>query len=193
MERPRRQPKRRRSPALPSHRIEVRAARIFLATYGCALNVCWHFRGPWFYWAVRPRYQTDAPLGGRVLSDTLMSLDLEQRKEFMMALAKPRVAVNGKLLGQGKPEDQGFEHEWPTVFAYLTDDIWEDGSGRERSTLLIFAEDVFKCCLIDKDNDCTLWASGRTLEDLLSGLESRLVDPEADWRKRKPPQPRKRS
>lgn len=88
------------------------------------------------------------------------------------------------------PADPGMMKVYPVIYAYLTDDTFEDGEARERSTMLLVAEgDLFKACMIDKNADATLWASGATFDDLFACLETRLSDPGSDWRRRKPPGP----
>src|SRR5678816_2203499 len=48
----------------------------------------------------------------------------------------------------------------PTVLQWLSDDRWDDGSARQPSTLLVFAEDgCLKACLNDRDGSrsCLLY------------------------------------
>lgn len=86
------------------------------------------------------------------------------------------------------PIDPAFQQDFPTLAAYLGDDVWEDGSPRLRSTLIVFAEDdLYKMCLTDKDSDQTLWVASKTMWGLLGAMEGRLNDPDAEWRKRKGP------
>lgn len=62
---------------------------------------------------------------------------------------------------------------------------FSDGSGKERvpASLTIFAGDgVFKACLHERQNCLKLWASSSSLTGVLEALETRLSDPEIDWR-----------
>jgi len=140
--------------------------------------------GRYCYLVARPRYPEDVPLGCVIPASFWGYLTDEQKGQICMGLRKPFVggAVSPEAL---VPNDPGSKADFPSLFAYLSDDQWEDGSPRMRSTLIIFCEgDTFKACLTDKDNDLTLWAASRTLVDLFGSLEGRLGDPEADWRKR---------
>lgn len=82
-----------------------------------------------------------------------------------------------------KPSDKDFKASYPTLWAWMTDDAWKGGEARQRSSLLVFAEeDELKACLMNKDDQLSLWASARSFTDLLVCLETRLKDSKADWR-----------
>jgi hypothetical protein len=151
-------------------------------------------RGLEVYVATVPRSQWEVSFGASIPRRYLEWTDELERKDLAMALLKRPAAVSGSQATPG-PVDKGMTKVYPLIHAYLTEDSYDGGEVRERSTLLVVAEDgLFKACLIDKNIDATLWASGKVFDDMLACLETRLGDPGADWRKRKPPQntPRKK-
>lgn len=79
--------------------------------------------------------------------------------------------------------DPTFAKEYPTLWQYLTQTTWEDGTPREPSSLLIFPQDgVFKCMVRDKAAGLCLWVACRQMSQLLDAVESALADPVAEWR-----------
>lgn len=81
------------------------------------------------------------------------------------------------------PRDIKAEKEIPTLWSYLTQTTWEDGTARQTAGLLIFAQDgMLKAMLRDKDAGLCLWVAGKSWAGLLGALEAALNDPEAEWR-----------
>jgi len=149
----------------------------------------WVLRGRWVCVVARPLFLGEDVPGFRLPCQYWIGMDGMFKGEILMGLRKP-IAASKATPGPSRPEDVEGEVEFTTLFCYLCDDTWEDGQARQRSTLIVFSEeDAFKACLTDKDNDMTLWASSKTLSGLLGALEARLNDPEAEWRKRRPPMP----
>lgn len=135
----------------------------------------------------RPVFKGEIVPCARCPLDIWLALSDEQRKEMCMGIRKPS-AGHPSQGGPIRPMDPACEGEMPTLFAYLADDQWEDGSARLRSTIILFCEDdLFKMALTDKDSDLTLWVASKTFAGLFGGMEARLNDPEAEWRKRKGP------
>lgn len=88
---------------------------------------------------------------------------------------------------EGLPQTRLLPCEWaellPSVWQYLTQDRWEDGSPRETSGLLLFCQDgLLKGMLRDKESGLCLWVTGQSLQGLLATLEAALGDPAAEWR-----------
>lgn len=80
----------------------------------------------------------------------------------------------------------------PALREHLCDTQWADGSPRQTSTLLIFAEDgCWKCCLTDRASERSTWVSARTLGGLFQSLGERLQSDTAEWRRRPPQGPRR--
>jgi hypothetical protein len=95
--------------------------------------------------------------------------------------------VGGGEQNTGPPEVGALAVAYPSVWAWLTDTRYDDGSSRQTSTLLIFTEDgSVKACLSDRDRSATGWASGATLEACLEALDKRLEAGTLDWRAKKP-------
>lgn len=89
--------------------------------------------------------------------------------------------------------DACMEAEYPCLSEYLLLRNFDDGSERETATLLVFAaEGLWKCCLNDRAEEKTLWASGTTYSDALTALESMLSGGGAEWRRTKPWKPAKK-
>jgi len=79
--------------------------------------------------------------------------------------------------------DPAFANPYPILWSYLTQMKWEDGSPRQTSSLLIFADDgVLKAMLRDREVGLCLWVAGATVQGLWDALEGALTDPRADWR-----------
>lgn len=94
----------------------------------------------------------------------------------------PSVPDAGKLL-------RGCEHLW----AMLTDDKWDDGSFRERATLLLLCDGgIVKLWLNDKALARSAWVSGTSLEEALCTLEAGLYDDTVGWRASANTKPRKK-
>lgn len=71
----------------------------------------------------------------------------------------------------------------PTVYDYLGQTAWPDGSVRQTSSLLVFQQDgMFKGMLKDAEAGLCLWIAGKSLTGLLASLEAALNDPNAEWR-----------
>jgi len=83
--------------------------------------------------------------------------------------------------------DPAFQKTCPALFEYMTAVSFSDGQTRTPCSLTVFAEDgAFKACLSERDMDLTLWGTGATFHEALACLETRLVSPNPDWRKKRP-------
>lgn len=77
--------------------------------------------------------------------------------------------------------------EYPGLWEALTEDKWDDGTKRERTTLLVLVEgDRWKGMVNDKALQRCAWATGDTLEDLLATIEAGIQGDLLDWRVSKP-------
>lgn len=75
---------------------------------------------------------------------------------------------------------------YPTLWSYLTQARWDDGTERKTSSVTVFCDGgQLKCVLKDKETNLSLWASGVSFETMLSVLEALLNDPTAVWRQDK--------
>jgi K+-transporting ATPase A subunit len=71
----------------------------------------------------------------------------------------------------------------PTLWSYLTQWSWEDGSPRQTCSLLMFVADfTLKAMLRDPNTGLCLWVTAETMHELYEALEAKLCDPRADWR-----------
>lgn len=113
------------------------------------------------------------------------------RDQRTMALRKP-VADAQRLDGGDGGAGGDLAILFPTLFEYVTNGEWDDGSGRQTSSLLLFFEDgLFKVCLNDRALGRTCWATGRSAEGAVMSLEGALASGSNDWRKSKHPSGRR--
>lgn len=83
--------------------------------------------------------------------------------------------------------------ELTTLWAMLTDDAWDDGTTRERSTLLVLCDGgIVKLWLNDKALARSCWVSGESVSDALNTLEESLYAGSAAWRAQGPVKAKKK-
>jgi len=71
----------------------------------------------------------------------------------------------------------------PTLYQWLSDDRWDDGSQRATSTLLLFVEDgCLKGCLNDREGGRSVFVTADSVESLLDELEAGLSQDSLAWR-----------
>lgn len=98
-----------------------------------------------------------------------------------MNVQKPQTQAGA--VGADKPLTGAFLSDFPTVWCYLTDSKWDDGSRRERATILIVADGgVMKLWMGDNANNRSTWVTGESLEQALTILEEQLSTSSAPWR-----------
>jgi len=105
----------------------------------------------------------------------------DRRHEVIMALKKTETLLG---LKGGNPElDAVFVSRFPLLAEYMSAGCYDDGEERERSTVMLFAGDVrgFKAVLNDRSNGRSLWATGDTVDKLLTAFEGMLADVRAPW------------
>lgn len=125
----------------------------------------------------------NAPLSGWHFQPMPCPHEITWLKEYeWMGLTRPVVSSpNGGE--QGGVTEGMLAKKAPTLLAMLQDTKYDDGSARQTSTLLIFVEaGMVKGCLNDREIGQTLWATGDSLEGLLTGLEARLAKGTGEWR-----------
>ena len=80
-------------------------------------------------------------------------------------------------------EDNEFLTMYPNLFHYLVDERWDDGSPREKATLLLFVDaGRLKGMLNDKAMRRIAWLSSTSLAGLLGSFESGLETGALEWR-----------
>lgn len=100
----------------------------------------------------------------------------------MAAIVRAARGGGSKPTGEAGKTDK-LAQGYPRLVEFLTLDRWDDGSPRERGTILILAEDDWwKAWCNDKDGDRSLWVSDSTLGGLLAAVDEHLGSPEAVWR-----------
>lgn len=80
-------------------------------------------------------------------------------------------------------EESQFGDAYPSLWEWLADARWDDGSPRTTATLLLFVEEGrWKLCLHDRDASRTAFLSGETPEAALRSLEAALASEGLEWR-----------
>lgn len=98
----------------------------------------------------------------------------------MLRKADQRVRVDGTPSKLDDAETKGL---FPTLWDYMTQDRWDDGSPRETASLLIFTQDgMLKAMLRDRENGQCLWTAGVSVATVMFQLDAALNDPNADWK-----------
>lgn len=110
----------------------------------------------------------------------------------MSYLRKP-TPESALLAATEKPDGGAIQENYPALWEYLSVAVWDDGTPRQRATLLLMYEDgLIKACLSDRALERVLWVASDDVLDLLSGMERQLADGTAQWRKKPPYNPGKR-
>jgi len=85
--------------------------------------------------------------------------------------------------GAAVPLTGNLMQDHPNIWAMLTDDKWDDGSKRQRATILIVCDGpVLKLWLGDKACNRSAWVSGESLENAFAALEDQLASSSLPWR-----------
>lgn len=113
--------------------------------------------------------------------DWAASLVLVESAAECLLMKKIERKVSG---GTDTPmRDPSMEKVCPTLWQFLTDRTYDDGSKREPGSLLAFCQDgVIKLMLRDRDAGLCLWIASRTLSDAFKAAEGGLTNPDAEWR-----------
>jgi len=81
------------------------------------------------------------------------------------------------------PELEGL---YPNLYAYMTQDAWEDGGTRATTTVLFFFErGEMKLCVSDRDLQRSFFVTGSDFASLLETAEAMLENGEPDWRQKR--------
>lgn len=93
-----------------------------------------------------------------------------------------------KGVPEGKPMPGDTFSRLCLLWSYLTDDVWEDGSSRQRATLLLTMDGgVAKVWLNDRATGRSAWSAGETADEALLALEEALATDTVSWRLTPPP------
>lgn len=79
--------------------------------------------------------------------------------------------------------DASFAKAHPTLSEYMSEDRWDDGKPRERSTVQLKLQDgAILATLQDHDLQRGLYVVGASVAEALKSLEKHAASPTADWR-----------
>jgi len=94
-----------------------------------------------------------------------------------------RAAKEKEQQGLPQAEDAFLRDNYPTVFAFLTQTVWEDGARRKAGTIMLVAEGgMWKAWVHDQDGRRSAWLSGATVAILAQSIEEGLADDTMGWR-----------
>lgn len=80
-------------------------------------------------------------------------------------------------------DDPDFAAEYPNLYAFLSDSLWDDGSKRVTGSMLLCVDaGVLKCWVNDKAYHRSAWVSSPSFTGLLRLLDDRLGDDALPWR-----------
>jgi len=98
-------------------------------------------------------------------------------------LLKKDEAARAATAGAVTLVDVKMQKAQPTLWLYLTQSQWEDGSPRATSGLTVFVQDgLFKGLLKENEQSLCLWVAAASFNGLLDALEAALNTPSPDWR-----------
>jgi hypothetical protein len=91
--------------------------------------------------------------------------------------------------GAGQPLAHcDWSRRYVTLFAFLTDDRWDDGSEREPGTMLLCSgEGRVRIWLHSRSEGLSAWLSGGTFEEAFGAAETALAAGNVEWRRSKKP------
>lgn len=106
-----------------------------------------------------------------------------RRAMGLQRLRERASGLNGTGASSVNSEDEGFKKEMPTLWAFVTQTEWEDGSSRETGTIFIFREaGTWRACLNDRDSGHVGFVSCDTFKGLWKAVEKQLAEERVDWR-----------
>lgn len=106
------------------------------------------------------------------------------------SVRKPSKPDNGAGSQMARVEATLFSTEFSTLTEWLVENVWEDGTTRETSTLLVFMEEGrWKGCLHDRDGHRSVFLTAGSPEDLFKALDEGLREDSLDWRAKAPRAP----
>jgi hypothetical protein len=86
-----------------------------------------------------------------------------------------------------KPETCPLGSRYASLFDFLVEQLWDDGTQRQPGTLLVcYGEGRFRGWLNDRELQRNAWASAETLTQLLETLDGKLAEGSFDWRRSEP-------
>lgn len=84
------------------------------------------------------------------------------------------------------PISPELESSFPNLYAYMTQESWEDGSTRATTTVLFFFErGEMKLCVSDRDLQRSAFFTGPDFLSLLEIAEASLEGGDTDWRQKR--------
>jgi len=79
--------------------------------------------------------------------------------------------------------DPVFSKKYPTLWAYMSQTKWEDGTDRLPAGIMVFLQDgIFKARFTENETGKLLWIAAPSIFGVLEALEMALNVPQPDWR-----------
>lgn len=100
-------------------------------------------------------------------------------------MQKPKTAPTPQ--GQDTPwQDKEFSADYPFLYAFLSENLWDDGTPREPGTLTLFTNDkVLKAVLNDRAANRSAFITAPTLTLLFDAMDGGLEADALEWRSRR--------
>ena len=140
--------------------------------------------------------QAHSKKGGYAVDGTFVQYDLwndlsyAQKEDFVMAWVRRVRRPEGGSAGALAASDSVWLHDYPALHEHLVLSTHPDGAQRRTSTLTLFVDGgSWKCFVNERDVDASLCASGPTIADALSALETILEGEVVPWRFSDRPRP----
>jgi hypothetical protein len=100
----------------------------------------------------------------------------------MGMLKRPVVRESGGL--PPLSADSPLAKSYPALFAFITEETWDDDSPRLTGTaMLLFGDGLLKLWLHDREGiGRSAWAAGEALEDVLAAADDMIATGSGEWR-----------
>jgi hypothetical protein len=83
-------------------------------------------------------------------------------------------------------EDPEFLNNYPSVYAYLTQTEYNDGTARVTATITLYVDSrCLTLILNDRENNRSVFINGSSLYGAFTALDEALTSGSADWRSKK--------
>ena len=90
---------------------------------------------------------------------------------------------SGPVLGADVAPPCGLSAKYPSLWHFLADDQWDDGSVRVSGTVTLLVEaGRIKAALNDRDGSRSAFISSDSLETLLGAVDTALEKDRVEWR-----------
>lgn len=102
-------------------------------------------------------------------------------EEELMAMSRSKSASDSPGM---KWVDEAFFVEYPDLYEFMSETVWDDGKPRKTGTMVIAVEGrVIKASVHDRDGRRSAWVTAEEFATLLKRIDEGLRSDALDWRK----------